>query len=180
MHILGKQQHLAASALLVLMLLGACWTDLRSRRIPNWLTMSGIVGGLVVRAWSGPGPLMDGALGIALALVFALPFFVTGVLGGGDAKLLMAVGAFMGPGDLALASLVIAMTGGVIALVEAGRRGVLLPTLVSCGSLLASWVTLGRRAFRRSPVAQERLTVPYGVAIAAGSLLWWFAGGLVS
>jgi prepilin peptidase CpaA len=179
MHILANQ-HGVASVLLVLILLGASWTDVRSRRIPNWLTMGGIVAGLVVRAWMGPGPLAGGAFGVALAFVLALPFFATGVLGGGDAKLLMAVGAFMGPGDLASASLVIALTGGVVALIEAARRGMLLPTLASCGSLLARWVTFGRRGGDRSRALTERLTVPYGVAIAAGSLLWWFAGGLVS
>jgi len=179
MRIFGEQQ-MAASVLLVLVLLGASWTDLRSRRIPNWLTVSGVVAGLAIRAWMGPSAVLSGLLGVALALLLALPFLVAGALGGGDAKLLMAVGAFMGPGDLASASLVIAVTGGVVALVEAARRGVLLPTLASCGSLIRSWVTLGRRPAGRSATGGERLTVPYGVAIAAGSLLWWFAGGLMS
>lgn len=179
MRIFGVQQ-MAASVLLVLVMLGASWTDLRSRRIPNWLTISGIIAGLVIRMWMGPGPVLSGLLGVALALLLALPFFVAGVLGGGDAKLLMAVGAFMGPGDLAAASLVIALTGGLVALVEAARRGVLLPTLVACGSLIVSWVTFGRRPASRSAAGGERLTVPYGIAIAVGSLLWWFAGGLMS
>lgn len=179
MRIFGEQQ-VAASVLLVLVMLGASWTDLRSRRIPNWLTMGGVIAGLVIRVWMGPGPALSGLLGVALALLLALPFFVAGVLGGGDAKLLMAVGAFMGPGDLASASLVIALIGGLVALVEAARRGVLLPTLMACGSLIVSWVTFGRRPARSSAAGGERLTVPYGIAIATGSLLWWFAGGLMS
>ena len=171
---------MVASVLLVLVLLVASWTDVRSRRIPNWLTVGGMIAGLAVRVWAGPGPLVDGVLGVGLGLLLAAPFFAIGVLGGGDAKLLMAVGAFMGPADLARASLVIAVVGGLVALVEAGRRGVLLPTLASCGSLLLSWVTLGRRGREPMAVGGERLAVPYGVAIAAGSLLWWFAGGLMS
>lgn len=171
---------MVASVLLVPMLLAASWTDVRSRRIPNWLTVGGMIAGLAVRAWAGPGPLVDGALGVGLGLLLAAPFFAMGALGGGDAKLLMAVGAFMGPADLARASLVIAVVGGLVALAEAGRRGVLLPTLASCGSLLRSWVTLGRRGREPMTVGGERLAVPYGVAIAAGSLLWWFAGGLMS
>lgn len=179
MRILGEQQTVA-SIVLVLVMLGASWTDLRTRRIPNWLTMGGVIAGLAIRAWMGSGPVVSGLLGVALALLFALPFFVVGVLGGGDAKLLMAAGAFMGPGDLAAAALVIAMIGGLVAVVEAARRRVLLPTLLACGSLIVSWVTFGRRAARPSTVAGARLTVPYGIAIAAGSLLWWFAGGLMS
>jgi prepilin peptidase CpaA len=180
MHILQGKPDMVASVLLVLVLLVASWTDVRSRRIPNWLTVGGLIAGLAVRAWMGPGPMVSGVLGVALAAVLALPFFAVGALGGGDAKLLMAVGAFMGPADLARASLVIAVVGGLVALIEAGRRGVLLPTLASCGSLILRWVTLGRRGGERLVVGDERLAVPYGVAIAAGSLLWWFAGGLAS
>ena len=171
---------MVASVLLVLVLLVACWTDLRSRRIPNWLTVGGMLAGLAVRASMGLGPVGNGALGIALAALLALPFFAMGALGGGDAKLLMAVGAFMGPADLARASLVIAVVGGVVALFEAMRRGVLLPTLASCSSLILTWVTLGRRGAARTAATGDRLAVPYGVAIAVGSLLWWFAGGLAS
>jgi prepilin peptidase CpaA len=180
MRILQGKPDMVASLLLVLVLLVASWTDVRSRRIPNWLTIGGAIAGLAVRGWAGPGPLVDGALGVGLGLLLAAPFFAIGALGGGDAKLLMAVGAFMGPADLARASLLIAVVGGLVALVEAGRRGVLLPTLASCGSLLLSWVTLGRRGREPKTVGGERLAVPYGVAIAAGSLLWWFAGGLMS
>lgn len=180
MHILQGKVHLVASMLLLGVLLAACWTDLRSRRIPNWLTVGGMLAGLAVRAAMGPGPVGAGMLGIGLGALLALPFFAVGALGGGDAKLLMAVGAFMGPMDLARASLVIAVVGGVVALFEAVRRGVLLPTLASCGSLILGWVTLGRRGGSRAKAVAGRLAVPYGVAIAVGSLLWWFAGGLAS
>jgi prepilin peptidase CpaA len=182
MHILEGKPSIVASVLLVVVLVVASWTDVTARRIPNWLTVSGIVAGLGVRAWVGLAPLGSGALGLAVACFLALPFFATGVVGGGDAKLLMAVGAFMGPADIAWASLVIAVVGGLVALIEAARRRVLVPTLASCGLLIVSWVTLGRRGRgpARMMLAGERLTVPYGVAIAAGSLLWWFGGGLAS
>lgn len=179
MHIFQGKQLIVASALLVVMVVVATWTDVTARRIPNWLTVSGIAAGLAVRALIGLSPLGAGALGVLVACLLALPFFVTGALGGGDAKLLMAVGAFMGFPDILPAALAIAVVGGMVALIAAGRRGVLAPTLASCGHLILSWVTLGRRG-RRSVggvATGERLAVPYGVAIAAGSLVWWFAGG---
>jgi prepilin peptidase CpaA len=182
MHIFQGKQLIVASVLLVVVLVVASWTDVTTRRIPNWLTVSGIVAGLAVRALMGLAPLGGGALGLAVACLLALPFFATGVLGGGDAKLMMAVGAFMGPADILRASLVIALVGGVVALIEAARRRMLVPTLASCGLLIVSWVTLGRRGRGQGRIigGGERLAVPYGVAIAAGSLLWWFGGGLVS
>src|SRR5690349_11787497 len=105
-------------------LLAAAYTDIRSRRIPNALTLAGIGVAIALRLSGGLGPGVDGVIGVVLAFVLCLPFFVLGVLGGGDAKLLMAVGAFMGPRDLLMAMLIIASVGGIIGAVDAMRRGI--------------------------------------------------------
>jgi len=157
------------------LMLAAAWTDVRSRRIPNVLTLSGFGVALALRLTAGPGAGIEGVIGAILAFVLCLPFFVLGVLGGGDAKLLMALGAFMGPRDLLLAMLLIASIGGIIGAVDAMRKGILLPVLYNCGDIIKHWVTLGRRGTPRSLATSGALAVPYGVAIAVGSLVWWFA-----
>ncbi len=164
----------AGGALLALLAL-ACWTDLRSRRIPNWITVPGMLVGSVLNAVHGVAGLTGALLGVATAFLVALPFFATGVLGGGDAKLLMAVGAFFGPVQFLWAALAIAVAGGVLALAEAARRRMLGPVLASCGRLLLAWLTVGPRAASGFGPRQP-LAVPYGVAIAAGSGFWWFFG----
>jgi prepilin peptidase CpaA len=113
--------------------------------------------------------------GAIVAFVLCLPFFVLGVLGGGDAKLLMALGAFTGPRDLLLAMLLIASIGGIIGAGSAMRKGILLPVLYNCGNIIRHWATLGRRGANRSLATTGAFAVPYGVAIAVGSLVWWFA-----
>jgi prepilin peptidase CpaA len=152
-------------------LLLASWTDVRSRRIPNWITVAGVLAGLGFHAVQGLGSLGAGALGAAAAFLLALPLFLGGALGGGDAKLLMVVGAFFGPVDFLFASLVIAIVGGALALSEAARQGALGPVLASCGHLILRWVTSAARADGLR--ASRRLAVPYGVAISAGSVFWW-------
>jgi prepilin peptidase CpaA len=136
------------SAGLTGLLVAAAWTDYRQRRIPNWLTMGGLALALLLRLVSGPGMLIEGLIGVLLAFVLTLPLLMLGVMGGGDAKLLMAIGAFMGPRDFLWAGVLIAVVGGMMATIDAGR----------------SFATVGA------------LTIPYGIAIAAGALLWWFAG----
>ena len=64
----------------------------------------------------------------------------------------------------------------MMAVMDAGRRGVLLPVLYNCGQIMKHWATFGRRGANRSLASVGALTIPYGVAIAAGALLWWFAG----
>jgi prepilin peptidase CpaA len=168
--------HWIVSALFTAMLLAAAWSDIRSRRIPNALTMTGVAVALVLRAWVGPDALIDGLLGMLLAFVLTLPLIMLGVMGGGDAKLLMAIGGFMGPRHFLWAAMLIAIVGGMMGVIDAGRRGALLPVLYNCGEILKHWATLGRHGSNRSFASIGAMTIPYGVAIAAGALLWWFSG----
>jgi prepilin peptidase CpaA len=164
------------SAALTLLLVAAAWTDVRSRRIPNTLTVAGLAVAVLLRALVGAEAILDGLVGALLAFVLTLPLIVLGVMGGGDAKLLIAIGAFMGPRHFLWAAVLIAIIGGMMAVVDAGRRGMLLPVLYNCGQIMKHWATFGRRGANRSFASVGALTIPYGMAIAAGALLWWFAG----
>jgi hypothetical protein len=71
-----------------------------------------------------------------------------GGVGGGDAKLLVAVGAFLGPKGLLVAVLATAVFGGVMSLAWSVRRGVILPMLMNTGGLLKYVFTAGRSGER--------------------------------
>ncbi len=162
------------SVVFTAMLLAAAWSDYRHRRIPNALTMSALALALGLRALLGWGLFIDGVVGALLALVLGLPFLMLGVMGGGDAKLLFAIGGFMGPRDFLSAGILIVIIGGLMGVIDAGRRQALLPVLFNCGQILKHWGTFGRRGANRSFASVGALTIPYGIAIAAGALLWWF------
>jgi prepilin peptidase CpaA len=144
----------------------AAISDLRTRRIPNWLTYTGLLMAVSARTifggWSG---LMSGVAGVFVAGgIFAL-FFFLGAMGGGDVKLMGAVGAWMGPSHAVLTLIAVCMTGGFIAFaylifgfdkssavkVEDGAKTSALP----CGA----------RTDRTSP------RVPFGLAIAIGTVV---------
>jgi prepilin peptidase CpaA len=162
------------SVAFVALLVTAAVSDLRERRIPNWLTVGGVLTALALRAPDGGSALLAGALGAMLALIVSVPFFSLGALGGGDTKLLLAVGAFMGPERLVGALLAISLLGGAIAVLDASRRGMLRPVLANCFDVVRSWFGGGREVPRIGSAGA--LTIPYGVAIAAGALGWWFWG----
>ena len=151
--------------------------DLRSRRIPNALTVTGAAAALVLRAPHGWEALGDGLLGIGLGLLLTVPFFLVKALGGGDVKLVAVVGAFMGPVELLGACLLIGLLGGVVALIEAARRGALRTVLINVAYMLIRLVSPLRRELSPTLTSPEAMTIPYGVPIAVGALVWWFSGG---
>lgn len=156
-------------ALVCLAALAVFW-DLRERRIPNVLTVAGCGVALLLRASQGMEPLLAGLVGLLLGLGLALPLVLAGGLGGGDAKLLAAVGAFLGPEQLMIAFLVTAVAGGLLAILAAVRNGRLRETALHTGRLVLSLFGRGGGAPRRTLDTAGALTIPYAVPIAVGAL----------
>lgn len=166
------------TSLAFLALLGvAAHRDYWTRRIPNLLTVSGFCAALVLRSFAGGEAAVAGLLGAALAFGLALPLLALGGFGGGDAKLLVAVGAFLGPRGLLLAAVLTALAGAALALRESLRFGAFGALLRNTGLLVVSLATLGRHGRRQTLATPGALAVPYGLAIAAGSLIAWLATG---
>ena len=160
-----------AGAVLLSVLAG--WTDLRSRRIPNWLTVSGLVIGIAANtALGGWGGLKTSLLGAAVGLALLLPFVLLRSLGAGDWKLAGALGAFVGPGilvDLLLGSVFVA---GVMAVALVIYKGRVRQTIRNIGHILISLVTFQLPGSRVSLDNPDSLKVPYGVALAFTVVLY--------
>lgn len=166
------------TTLFVALLLGAAYSDLRTRRIPNAMTLPGLLLGLGCALLPTGITLPAAALGIVAALIFSLPLFALGALGGGDGKLLMVVGAFMGPQGFFSAILLTILAGGLLAIYVASKLGRLGETFRNLGALVLYFLTFGRRGQRNTLAMPEAVTIPYGLAIAAGSIAAWFGAGV--
>jgi prepilin peptidase CpaA len=125
----------------------ACVTDLHSRRIPNGLTFGAAVAGLIYQfATGGMNGLSQATLGWFVgAMIFILPFALGG-RGGGDVKLLAALGAWLGPKDVLWLSLYTGVAGGVMALVVSAIYGYLGTALQNVWLLLCHWRVAGIEA----------------------------------
>jgi len=163
-----------AGAVLLSVLAG--WTDLRSRRIPNWLTVPGLLIGVtantVLNGWSG---LKASLLGAAIGLALLLPFVLLRSLGAGDWKLAGALGAFTGPSqlvDLLLGSVFVA---GLMAVGLVIYKGRVRQTIRNIGHILLSLVTFRLPGSRVSLDNPDSLKVPYGVALALTVVLYGVA-----
>lgn len=153
----------------------ATFTDLRNRRIPNWLVVPFMVLGLVASTWlHGWHGLGQAFAGLGLGLLLYGFLFWMGGMGAGDVKLAAAIGAWIGPNQLFFALIVTAMVGGIMALGWAVWGGFLKELLNG-----ASDLTFG---FKDKAVREEmalnnpkKHKLPYAPAIAIGTLLSFFA-----
>src|SRR5579872_6889388 len=136
----GLKPVILAGAVLLAAVAG--WTDLRSRRIPNWLTVPGFVAGVTVNTiLRGKDGFESSLLGALVGLGLLLPFVLLRSLGAGDWKLAGAVGTFTGPGilvDVLIGSIFVA---GVMALGLVIYKGRFRQTLRNIGHILVSLVT---------------------------------------
>jgi len=153
---------------LALGLATAVVTDVRTRRIPNWLTGAMAGAGFGLAFGGGSVTPWQAALGMLVGLALMLPGHVIGATGAGDVKLMAAVGVFLGPGLVFRAFLYSALAGGVLALVVAARRGLLTDTMVGTTQLVTSPSVATRDAIV-APGRRNRFA--YGPAIAAGTLI---------
>lgn len=158
--------------LMTLLGVAACF-DIKSRRIPNWLVVTGLVSSLGTHIFLGNGGFSAWALGLLVGFGLFLPLYVVRAMGAGDVKLMGMVGAFLGPAAAVGAVLMTLVVGGVLAIAVALWSGALRHTLENLRSLMIQTMfkTLhGGGAQIEAPPASAG-NLPYAVAIAAGTFI---------
>jgi prepilin peptidase CpaA len=164
-------------ALLLAVVLAAAIYDVRYGQIPNWITVSGVLMGVAVntflyRGWPGLRFALTG-MAAGFGVYFAL--WALRAMGGGDVKLMAAVGAIAGWYHWFGIFLITALVGGVMALILAAQRGQLKKTLWNVGFILSEMKS-GRPAYVRREELDVKhpkaLALPYGAVIAVGTIFF--------
>jgi prepilin peptidase CpaA len=147
------------------------WGDVKTRRIPNYLTLgtaaAGLAYNLIFQGWPG---LLGGFLGMLMGFGFLILPYIWGGMGAGDVKALAALGAWLGPWGTVFLFCYMGMAGGLLALVVLWWKGLLWQ------KIRRGWICLANHILSRpggllqapSPPQEETPGIPYGVAIAVG------------
>jgi prepilin peptidase CpaA len=151
--------------------LAAAW-DWRSRKIPNWLTVPGLVGGISLHAaltgWHGALFALTGA---GLALVMLLPLVLLRAFGAGDWKLMGAVGAFLGWKLFLFVLFGSIFASGLMAIIQMFRVGRVVETLRNVVTLVKGFFAFGLKKNPNISLDNPRLLkLPFGVAVAAATI----------
>src|SRR6266852_3820776 len=168
--------------LLAFVVVAAAMFDFRYRRVPNWLTVSGILLGIGLNAFLFESLGLWMALrGVGVAFLIYFPLYLLRGMGAGDVKLMAAVGAMVGwanwLGILVLTSLI----GGVAAVVLVVAKGRIRKTAENIWLILMS-IRRGHAPYAKNPQLDVRtdqgIRLPHAVVIAFGALGFLIAAAI--
>lgn len=155
---------------LLLILKIALYKDLRYMKIPNWLTFYGMISGIVLNINPSTSfiTLLDSILGLVSAfIIFYLLYLLAGI-GAGDAKLMMAIGAYLGPIFISRVTLVIAILTIIVSTIILIRKKIFLKTLKDNMQYLI-YIVLKILSFgnieKEKPVVEAKTKIPYAAII---------------
>lgn len=145
----------------------AGYTEIRYNRIPNYATVTAFFLALGSAFYfHGPDGFFSALIGAGVGCGVMLPFCLAGVLGGGDFKLMTAVGAIVGWPMVFRVLYFSALAGGIMALLLLLWKGRLLSELAR---MFRAFLFLRKRTHEEGGL-RRGLTLPYGLAIALGTL----------
>ena len=162
----------------LLIALVMAWGDVRTRRIPNYLTFGAALAGLTFQAagqgWPG---LAQGLGGLGLGFALLILPYILGGMGAGDVKALAALGAWLGPHRTFELFIFMAISGGLMALMVLWWKGLMWAKIRQMGVLGLNLILSrsGGMALA-SPTPDQTESLPYGLALAAGMLLVFLRG----
>ena len=161
----------------VVVLAVATFTDLRSRRIPNWLVLPFLAAGLAMSTflygWRG---LEQSFAGMGLGILIYGFFFWMGGMGAGDVKLCAAIGAWIGPSQLLIAVVAAGLAGGILVLCWAACAGFFMDLFKGAGALMFGRLRRDGSGDADLAISSPlRRKIPYAPAIAIGTLISFFA-----
>jgi prepilin peptidase CpaA len=160
---------LTLSALIALI---AAIYDYKFRRIPNGVTVPAIIAGFVLHSvLGGWGGFHSSLWGFVLGGGVFLVFYVLGGMGAGDVKLMGGIGALMGADKILAIIILTGLTGGVIAVGKMIRERSVGATIFRCKLIILGNSRAARIYSRNVHEYISKDTIPYGIAIAVGTLV---------
>ncbi|MGZ5055212.1 MAG: A24 family peptidase [Methylobacter sp.] len=166
-------------SVLLAVLIAATVNDMRYHRLPNILTASAALLGIILQCWlHGWDGLLNGLAGFFTGMLLLIPFYAVHWMGAGDVKLMAAVGTFLGWPDSLLAVALTSGIGSIAALGYMAAQGELTDYGRRYGLMAKCLFCTGKVAYvPPTPGESSTLLFPYALAIALGTLATLVSAG---
>jgi prepilin peptidase CpaA len=167
-------QNIATAALFIPLAFSITYMDVRYRRIPNKLVLVTLLSGIAINvffgAWHG---LFTSIAGLTIAFGLMFIFHMFGTMGAGDVKLFAAIGAVLGSSLVLPTFLIVALTGGILAVCKMVYSRRAITTMLGVGQFFVGLLP-GQNVPRLTVPADPSYTLPYALPICLGSLVSFF------
>ena len=167
-------QNIATALIFIPLALSITYMDVRYRRIPNRQVLIILLGGIALNvffgAWHG---LFASLLGIVIAFALMFTLHLLGTMGAGDVKLFAAIGAVLGSSLVVPTFLIVAVTGGILAICKMIYKRRVASTMLRVVQFFIGLLP-GQTVPRVSVPADPTYTLPYAVPICLGSVVSFF------
>jgi prepilin peptidase CpaA len=144
-------------------------SDILWRKVPRHLTVAAFAAGILFHIFFGG--LLSALSAVIIATILGIAFFRIGAIGGGDVKLLIALGAILGLGEWLIAMQIAVLCAALVAIVQILRRRLFQQTLRNMADIVRAFWRHGLQPHDtihvRNPLA---VRAPFGFAAAVGTI----------
>lgn len=148
--------------------------DIRERRIPNWVVLFGLTGGVALSAFQGSTQLIFSIIGFFAGILALMIPFAFRWMGAGDVKFFAAVGALLGYKTLPRVFFYSCLAAGMIALFALACGQARQMSFSSFWTDCKFMLLTGARLPESTRLDSAAYTVPWGVAIGAGTIMAYY------
>ena len=170
---------------LLILLIIACYKDIKTSIIPNVITFISVIIGIILNyLYCGFDGLLFSMFGFLIGFIIFIAPFILGGMGGGDVKLMAAIGALKGWKFVLLTTIYSGLAGGIIVIIILIKQKKLLITLKRVIAIILKPVmflltlTFENKKLKQfndwlldSQINWEKQYIPYGVAIGIGAII---------
>ncbi|HKV35796.1 MAG TPA: A24 family peptidase [Pyrinomonadaceae bacterium] len=165
---------IATALIFIPLVLSISYMDVRYRRIPNKQVLTILLCGIALNTFFGAWPgFLGSLLGMVIAFALMLMLHILGTMGAGDVKLFAAIGAVLGSSLVLQTFVIVALTGGLLAILKMVYMRRAATTMLSVVQFFVGFLP-GQTVPRFTVPADRNYTLPYAVPICLGSVVSFF------
>ena len=158
----------------------ASMNDLLYKKIPNWLTFSSLLFGIIFQSlFRGYDGFIFSLQGIGVGFVIPFVIYLAGGFGAGDVKLMAAIGSFVGPKEIFIIFIFSSLLSGTWAIILLSIHGFIFHTLKRYYNILITLFFTRRLIYIPPLSGEKKLRIRFGIMVTLATFFTELYGNIL-